>query len=145
MCRFRSAVAILNVSDQTVSLKMLPKEDSRQKIRTKFRIRDDGTPAASRQTSLEYVPQKTLSNFASYKLVFDAGQPDWWTQEHTESAVRQFQDDIRRILADPNGLHWYGNLYLRSLTTLPKDAKITAGNVYFKQTWHGPMGRKKSR
>ncbi len=125
MCQFRSAVAVYNSTDDTVTLRFLAGQDSHTRIREQNGIRDDGSPGASRQTSLEYVPTDLL-NLDSYQLQFDAERPDWWTEEHTVQAVRQFQADITPQIA-ARRWEWGGDLDLRSLTALPEGVTLSAG------------------
>ena len=128
MCRFRSGVAVYNATDGSVKLYTLPGEDSHTKIREHYHIRDNGGPAASRQCPVEYVPHSALDHWASYEFCFDAFRPDWWTQEHTDSVIRQFQADIHRLLKRKKW-NWGGDLYLDSLTSLPEGVALSAGRA----------------
>ena len=115
MCKFRSAVAIKD--GDTVKLMMLPGEDSHEKIRTHYNIRDGEGASASRQTPVEYYPTRTLKSWDGWILEFDADRPDWWTDAMTESATHQFQSDITPIIA--SGFDgWTGYLDLRSVTSI---------------------------
>ena len=160
MCHFRSGVGVLNMSDNMLSVKFLDGEDSHTKIRSTYYIRDDDGAGATRQTPLEYKPAKDLLDLESYELTFDAGRPDWWTEEHTEQAIRQFRADITPVIAArkwdwggyldlgsltslPEGvtLSAGGYLCLRSLTSLPEGVKVKAGDVYYDGQWHGKIER----
>lgn len=97
MGKFRSGIGVIdNLMDGGgVTLGMLPDHDSHPAIREALGIRNNDNDLLDRhQTPLEYVPRGALDDFSKYALVFDAGRPDWWTEAHTASAVRQFRDDI---------------------------------------------------
>ncbi|MFA5186953.1 MAG: hypothetical protein WC551_10775 [Patescibacteria group bacterium] len=104
---------------------MLPDSDSHEKIREKYSIRDGLGASASLQTPLEYYPTTNLYDFSTYKFEFDDKRPEWWTDEMTESAIRQFQSDINFIIKSE--FEGFGDLDLRGLTSLPENAKLTAG------------------
>lgn len=127
MCKFRSAEACYNFDTGGVELKFLPNDDSHTAIRKANNVaEDDGSPMQSRHTPLEYVPHGALDDFGTYELVFDAGRPDWWTDEHTSQATRAFRANITAILA-AGALIWEGNLNLGNLTSLPAGVTLEAG------------------
>jgi len=140
MCRFRAARGIKSGDD--VRLVFVADSDRH----TDNPVPDGDNPAAQYQTPLEDVPHGALDDFSAYELVFDAGRPNWWTDDMTASAKRQFEAEIRRELATgeiirkgdldlssltapPEGvtLRAGGDLYLRSLTALPKGVTLRAG------------------
>ena len=140
MCQYRSGVVVFNSSDGTASLKMLPGEDSHAKIRKHYHIRDDDGPGATRQTPVEYQPTKDLLDLDSYELMWDAGRPEWWTDEHTEQTVRQFRADLAPIIA-ARKWEWLGDLRLNDLTALPEGVTLRAKNVYYAREWHGAINQ----
>ena len=140
MCRFRAARGIKSGDD--VRLVFVADSDRH----TDNPVPDGDNPAAQYQTPLEDVPHGALDDFSAYELVFDAGRPNWWTDDMTASAKRQFEAEIRRELATgeiirkgdldlssltapPEGvtLRARGHLDLRSLTVLPEGVTLRAG------------------
>jgi hypothetical protein len=121
VCRFRSAEAIFQPDSNGVKLVFTKGEDSHTKNRANNGITEVTDEYTQKHTPLEYIPTTSLKDFSTYRFVFDAGRPDWWTDEMTDSAIRQFQEEIGRCdYAD-----WGGNLDLGNLTTL--DQPLTVG------------------
>jgi hypothetical protein len=145
MCRFRSAEAI-KTSESTVELKFVAGNDSHEVIKEEHHICDGVGAAARLHTPLEAIPGPGgLMDLNGYQLVFDAGRPDWWTDEMTESALRQFRDEIGRLLAGGPTLQWGGNLDLGRVTSLPASAKLSAGgNLYLGSVTSLPASAKLS-
>jgi hypothetical protein len=126
MCHFRSGIAVLNITDNTIKVFILPNNDSHTECHKEYKIRDDASAGATKQTPLEYIPQGGLDEWDKYALIFDASKPNWWEEEHTIQAIRQFQQDIAKHIKS-NQLSWNGYLNLSSLTALPENANIKAG------------------
>ena len=158
MCKFKSADAIFEYETDTVKLVFGIMEDSHTEIRKKNHIAEVVGNGEPKHTPVEYYPTGAMDDFGDYKFVFDDSRPNWWTDEMTESAISQFQSEISKMLKNPQwiyGGNLYlgsvttlpkgfnpkvgGYLYLNSVTTLPKDNKITADNIYFDGKWHGKI------
>ena len=120
MCRFRAARGIKSGDD--VRLVFVADSDRH----TDNPVPDGDNPAAQYQTPLEDVPHGALDDFSAYELVFDAGRPNWWTDDMTASAKRQFEAEIRRELATGEIIR-KGDLDLSSLTAPPEGVTLRAG------------------
>ncbi len=124
MCRAISGIAVL--ADGAVKVYTSKVSDSHTVIREEHKIRDDSGPGATRQTPVELVPVRGLALLAEMDFHFDADRPDWWTDEHTEQAKVQMFAAWRARWVGVR-LHFSGHLDLRSLTSLPANAKLSAG------------------
>ncbi len=151
MCKFKSGEGVF--VDGMVEIKTVVGEDSHIAIRETHGIREDHRGLGARyHTPLEFIPVRGLLTREDYDLVFDAGKPEWWTDELTQSAKRQFWHAVLRELRgcelkpgrDLNlgsltslpercELKPGGNLYLESLTSLPERCELTpGGNLYLR-------------
>jgi hypothetical protein len=112
MCQHRSGIAIF--ADGRVTLKTLPSEDSHEKIRKHFSIRDGAGAAATRQTPVEYVPSGDLGDRDKWKLVYDS------------------------VTALPKGFapKVGGGLDLSSVTALPKGFAPKCNQYHALGAWH---------
>ena len=124
MCQAISGIAVKNGED--IKVYTLRHEDSHQKIRDEYKIRDDNRPGSQYQTPVELIPVRGLFKLGDMDFKFDAGRPDWWTDEITEEAKKQL---FAAWMARWEGkiLQFDGYLYLRSLTTLPEGVTLEAG------------------
>ena len=87
MCEFKSGVAV-RISENEIVVRVLDGQDSHTEIREAFKIRDTGSALDRFHTPLELRPVKSF-DLTDCKLVFDAGQPEWWTPAMTVQARRQ--------------------------------------------------------
>ena len=121
MCQHRSYIVL--ESGKVLSLE---KDDSHEKIREAFNVRDTNLEAG-RQTSLEMLPVD-LTDCSTWKLHFDSTKHDWWTDNHEKAVREQLRRDHAKYWHKKNGVYVFGgNLDLRSLTSLPANAKLSAG------------------
>jgi len=158
MCQYRSGKGVY-VDDEYIRLHTLPDNDSHTKICESSGIHEeDGSALRNKQTPLEYVPSNNADlrnpRGKDWKLIFDAGKPDWWTDAHTTDVIRQFCDvidgdwngnilkrsgylDLRSLTAIPEGvtLSAGGYLDLRSLTAIPEGVTVKAKHTYFKHSY----------
>ena len=125
MCRYRSSIAV-RVDDSTVRLLFVDGNDSHEEIRRQHHISDGGGLLDRYQTPLEWSPAHDLLDLDSYRLTFDAGKPNWWTEAHTESALGQYRAEATPRLESLRW-EWRGSLDLSGLTSLPESASLTAG------------------
>jgi len=129
MCKFKSGVAV-KINEDDVKIYTLRGEDSHTEIRNEYNIRDDDGAGATRQTSVELIPVRGLSKKEDYDFIFDAGKPDWWTDNMTISAVNQLFSAVKVEIVN-NTIKYKGNLELNSLTTLPKSIILESDwNIY---------------
>ena len=125
MCRYRSSIAV-RVDDSTVRLLFVDGNDSHEEIRRQHHISDGGGLLDRYQTPLEWSPAHDLLDLDSYRLTFDAGKPNWWTEAHTESALGQYRAEATPRLESLRW-EWRGSLDLSGLTSLPDGASLGAG------------------
>ena len=122
MCQHKSGIAV-KVSEVEVKVYLLAGEDSHQKIRDHFSLNDSS--ALSRyQTPIEFIPVRGIDAIEQYDFRFDASCPEWWTAEMTEEAKRVL---FAASQVDLKSKKFIGDLELSSLTTLPANARLTAG------------------
>jgi len=126
MCKAISGIAVYD--GESVKVYTLPDSDSHSDIREKHHIRDDSlTGIASRQTPVELVPIKDLFDVKGMDFRFDDSCPYWWTDDDmTDEAIRQLHAAWMSRW-DGKCLHFEGDLYLGSLTSLPEGVTLTAG------------------
>ena len=124
MCQAISGVAVK--SDDDVKVYTLRHSDSHEDLRKEYKIRDDGGAGATRQTPVELVMVSDLFKVEGMKFQFDDKRPDWWTDSMTESAIRQLHKAwMGRWVGKV--LEFKGDLFLRSLTTIPEGVTIKSG------------------
>jgi len=125
MCRRKSGEAVF-IDETHVRVYVLGGEDSHTEICSAHKLRDDAGPLARRMTPVELVAVGDLCDSGQWEFVFDAGRPEWWTEAHTAEAIRQLREAAG---ADWDGdeLKYTGDLDLGGLTSLPANAKLTAG------------------
>jgi len=145
MCRFKSGVAV--VFNERAKVYTLPGSDSHNEIRAFYNIRDDNSPAAARQVSVELIPVASLTELSGMKFELDSERPDWWTDEMSVEAEKQlFQAiqaefdgrtlkskgsiDLGRLEFIPEGvtLKAGGNLLLGGLESIPEGVTLKAGS-----------------
>jgi hypothetical protein len=142
MCKFISGVAVL--ADGQLKVYTLRDTDSHVEIYRHHKIRDDGSPGATRQTPVELIPVKSLERVEDMEFMFDDQRPDWWTDEHTEQAKAQLFSAMRERW-DGDTLRFKGDLYLSFLTSLPANAKLSAGgDLYLRSLTSLPANAKLS-
>jgi len=129
MCQFKSGIAV-KISEDEVKIYTLKGEDSHTKIRKEYNIRDGIGAGASRQTPVELVPVRGLLKKEDYDFVFDAGKPDWWTDNMTVSAKAQLFSAIKAEIIN-NKIKYKGSLNLSRLTSLPKGITLKAGRYIY--------------
>ena len=121
MCMHKSGI-VVRVDETTIKVFCLPGEDAHLKIREKYKI-SDSNAIGRFQTPVEFKPVRGIESIDQYDFVFDAGKPDWWMAEFEEESkhvlFRASQEDLSGDFA--------GYLDLRALTSLPANAKLTAG------------------
>ena len=121
MCMHKSGIVVL-IDETTIKVFCLPGEDSHSKIREKYGI-SDSSAIGRYQTPVEFKPVRGIESIDQYDFVFDASRPDWWRDE--------FEEDAKRILfhasQEDSADGFTGGLDLRSLTSLPANAQLTAG------------------
>ena len=130
MCQFKSGIAI-KVSDTEVEVKTLPLNDSHTDIRKKYNISECNNGLSRFSTPVELVPSKLdFNDVACWK--FDLGEPDWWTEEMTESAKTQLLKAAKEAFdAMKRGEKYQGDLYLDSVTSLPEVFGPKVGGCLF--------------
>ena len=122
MCQHKSGIAV-KVSEVEVKVYFLAGEDLHQKIRDHFSLNDSS--ALSRyQTPIEFIPVRGIEAIEQYEFKFDDSRPEWWTDDMTEEAKRVL---FAASQVDLKSKKFIGDLDLGSLTTLPANAKLTAG------------------
>ena len=121
MCMHKSGI-VVRVDETTIKVFCLPGEDSHLKIREKYKI-SDSNAIGRFQTPVEFKPVRGIESIDQYDFAFDAGKPDWWMAEFEEEAKRVL---FRASQEDLSG-DFAGYLDLRALTSLPANAKLTAG------------------
>lgn len=119
MCQHRSYIVL-----ETAKVLSLIDNDSHADIAEKHHLRDTALNQ-SRHCSIEMIPDR-LHDCSGWKLIFDDAKPDWWSEHH--------EKELRRQLARDHAVFWKdgeykfgGDLNLISLTSLPADAKLSAG------------------
>src|ERR1035437_3637253 len=96
MCETMSAEAVKS-SEAEVALKFGKNTDSHTKIREEHKIGEDtGKPFDRFHTPVECVPVRGFNFPDDFAFRFDAGKPDWWTDDHTASAMSQFGAEWKR-------------------------------------------------
>ena len=140
MCQTISGIAVK--SGDTVKVYTSSKSDSHTDIREEFHIRDDNSPIANNQTPVELIPKTSLTEIGGMNFIFDAGRPDWWTDDMTEEATRQLYHDLmRRWNNERTVFSFEGDLDLRSLKSIPEGVTLEAGgNLYLRDSILGPRG-----
>ena len=152
MCVFKSGIAV-KVSESEVDVRTCELVDSHTEIRKAHGLPEDGTTAGVLKTTpLEAIPTRLdaegIGDEANWKLRFDAGRPDWWTDGMTGQALRALiraakldvakmsqageyggSLDLSSVQALPAGFapKVGGNLDLSSATALPEDFAPTVG------------------
>ena len=124
MCRTKSGIAVL--ANDELKVYHLPGEDSHEKIRQHYNIQDGLGAGATRQTPVECIPVRGVEKLADFDFTFDDGQPAWWAEAFTRQAKRELWRAFRAEW-DGKTLKRGGNLYLRSLTSLPEGVTLEAG------------------
>ncbi len=130
MCRAISGIAV-RVDETTVAIKTLRHSDSHEEIRKEHGI-GDTNPLHRYQTPVELVPigDVDIRDTAGWEFIFDAGRPEWWTDDMTRKAREQL-DAAWGARWNGDTLHMDGDLDLSGLTALPANAKLSAGrNLY---------------
>ena len=126
MCQKISGIAVLNQERTDVKVYTSKKSDSHTDIRAEHGIRDDNSPIADRQTPIELIPKTSLTKLDGMKFIFDDCCPDWWTDNMTDSAIRQLFFALKDRW-DGDTLSFDGDLDLRSLTSIPEGVTLSAG------------------
>ena len=122
MCKCKSGIAV-RLDETTIRVYQLDGEDSHNTIRQMHGLTDSAFPLGRYQTPIELVPVRGLA-IGDCDFVFDAGRPDWWTDDMTRQATTSLYPDIARLATgEPYG----GDLYLHNLTSLPEGASLSAG------------------
>ena len=132
MCEWVSGEAV-KVDDDEVLILLGDMTDSHTDIRGQHKIgEDDGKALHRYHTPFEFVPTK-IDAFDDYQFKFDTKKPDWWTDHHTSSAIRQLRAEaVRRYELLLGGGKWQGYIYLRNLTATGKLTQIVAGgSIYY--------------
>jgi len=144
VCQAISGEAIKSGED--VKVYTLRHSDGHEDIKAEYVVRDDASASAQYHTPVELVPVRDMFKADGMDFKFDAGRPNWWTDEMTASAKRQLHSawmsrwggkklvfngslDLRSLTTLPEGvtLEAGGDLYLDSLTTLPEGVTLEAG------------------
>ena len=128
MCQFKSGIAV-RISESEVEVRTSPLEDSHTKIREKFLIREDNFCLSRYNTPVELLPTKLdFEDQSCWELVFDAGQPDWWTEGMHDQCVDQLlkaaKEDFDALMS---GKKYPGSLDLNRLTSIPSGFNPTVG------------------
>ena len=132
MCQFESAI-VVNLGDD-IRVYTHPTTSSHSKIR-KYHKLGESTLADRASTLIELVPVDDLFDIGSYKLIFDDEKPEWW-KDWMEVKVRaKLKKVIKKKLTLEDGVIKYeGNLYLRSITSLPEGIEFNVGGrIYLKR------------
>jgi len=124
MCQAISGIAVK--TGETVKIYTLRHEDSHEKIRDKYKIKDNNSPASFYQTPVELIPVTSLFEVAGMKFKFDDERPNWWTDEMTGEAIKQLYQAWRDRW-DGKILIFKGSLNLGSLTSIPEGVTLSAG------------------
>ena len=131
MCRSISGEAVLKDGER-IKVYTSKVTDSHTEIRAEYNIReDDCGPAGARHTPVELVPMSSLTDVKGMEFRFDDMRPDWWTDDMTESAIRQLYQAMKKRWKG-KVLKLGGNLNLESLTSLPEGVTVSARRIYFK-------------
>jgi hypothetical protein len=124
MCQAISGIVVKSGDD--VKVYTLHHSDSHEDIRNECKIKDDLSASSQYQTPVELVPVRDLFNVDGMDFKFDAERPTWWTDEMTNSAIRQLHKAWMNRW-DGKTLVFNGNLDLSSLTTLPEGVTLESG------------------
>jgi len=126
MCQTISGIAVK--TGDTVMVYMSKKSDSHSDIRQEYKIRDDNSPIAGRQTPVELIPVTSLTDIDGMKFKFDDVKPDWWTDDMTEEAIRQLYQALnRRWDKSKTVFSFPGDLDLGNLVSIPEGVTLKAG------------------
>jgi len=125
MCMHKSGIVVRR-DETSIDVYFLKGEDSHSKIRDAHKISDSGA-LGRYQTPVEFKPVRGIKKLEQYDFIFDAGKPDWWKDEFEEEAKRV----LFRASQDDLAGDFTGSLNLRSLTSLPADAKLSAGGSLY--------------
>ena len=126
MCRSISGEAVLKDGER-IKVYTSKVTDSHAEIRAEYNIReDDCGPAGARHTPVELIPVTSLTDVEGMKFNFDAWCPDWWTDDMTESAIRQLYQAAKKRWKGKT-LKFDGDLNLGSLTSMPEGVTLEAG------------------
>ena len=128
MCHFRSGEALL--VDGDLKIVTSKKTDSHTKIREEFGIAEVAgiSQREPLHTPIEFIPVRGLLRKKDYDLVFDAGKPSWWKEEYTERARDEMWTAVKELLdLKTHAIVTPGSLDLSSVTSLPANAKLSAG------------------
>jgi len=128
MCQFKSGI-VVSTSESEVGAKTLLLQDSHTVIREKFNISEDNLGLSRYSTPVELIPTKLdFEDQSCWELVFDAGQPDWWTEGMHDQCVDQLlkaaKEDFDALMS---GKKYPGSLDLNRLTSIPSGFNPTVG------------------
>ena len=121
MCQTLSGVAVK--SGDTVKVYTLRNNDSHEAIREEYNIRDRLHDHA---TPIELIPVRGMKKLDEMDLVYDAGRPDWMSDDLEREARLQMWRAWRQRW-DGDTFSSGGDLYLSSLTAIPEGVTISAG------------------
>ena len=127
MCQMISGIAVLTDGDK-IKVYTSETSDSHSDIREEFGIRDDNSPIADRQTPVELIPVESLTDVNGMEFRFDAGKPNWWTDDMTDETVRQLYRALKnRWNKDRTVFEFAGHINLNNLRTIPAGITMKSG------------------
>ena len=127
MCQMISGIAVLTDGDK-IKVYTSETSDSHSNIREEFGIRDDNSPIADRQTPVELIPVESLTDVNGMEVRFDAGKPNWWTDDMTDETVRQLYRALKnRWNKDRTVFEFAGHINLNNLRTIPAGITMKSG------------------